>query len=135
MMSTVALGVVLGLVGSIAINTGNNLQSLGMQQLEDSESDEEVNICSSRTWLMGTVIFVTGALLNFASYGFAAQSTLASLESIQFVTNLFFSKFLLKKDITLKMYAGTILTVSGTVLAVTFSSKEAAPAETIPDLL
>jgi len=134
-MSTVALGVVLGLIGSIAINTGNNLQSLGLQQLDELDSEEEVGTCSSKTWVLGTVIFVTGALLNFASYGFAAQSTLASLESIQFVTNLFFSKILLKKDVSLKMYAGTILTVGGTVLAVAFSSKEAAEVEVIADLV
>jgi len=133
-MSSVALGVVLGLAGSIAINTGNNIQSLGMQQLE-IDSDDEIHICSSRTWVLGTFVFVTGALLNFASYGFAPQSTLASLESIQFVTNLFFSKVLLKKDISPKMYAGTILTVSGTVFAVMFSSKEAAPIEDIADLV
>ena len=28
-------------------------------------------------------MFVSGSLLNFASYGFAAQSLLASLESVQ----------------------------------------------------
>jgi len=133
-MSTVALGVVLGLLGSIAINTGNNLQSLGMQQLNESYSEEEAGMCSTKTWVLGTVIFVTGAILNFASYGFAAQSTLASLESIQFVTNLFFCKILLKKHVSVKMYAGTILTVGGTVLAVAFSSREAATVEVIMDL-
>ena len=33
-MSTLYLGVAAGLAGSISINTGNNLQSLGLHQLE-----------------------------------------------------------------------------------------------------
>lgn len=33
-MSLLGVGIGLGLIGSIAINLGNNLQSLGMSQLE-----------------------------------------------------------------------------------------------------
>ncbi len=174
------LGVVLGLLGSIAINTGNNIQSLGLknlqQQIGDDENvpelarrvrrkstlttllekkktvpitDEEVpNVeeqikekspndhknedeitnptspCTSMTWLFGTFVFVAGSLLNFASYAFAAQSLLASLESIQFVTNLIFGKFMLGANVTRTMLLGTALTVLGTIVAVQFSSKE-----------
>ena len=151
------LGVTLGLLGSIAINTGNNIQSLGLKALEKSEppptqepitgkqktsalpslswlsppggkspirrkhslpwspsgamtvpknsneEDSEFVVVKvgkkspfkSITWVIGTIIFVTGSLLNFASYAFAAQSMLASLESVQFVTNLIFGKFML----------------------------------------
>ena len=49
---------------------------------------------------------------------------LASLESVQFVTNLIFGKLLLKAKVTQTMLAGTALTVAGTVMAVQFSSKE-----------
>jgi|Transcript_75497 hypothetical protein len=38
--STFLLGVILGLLGSIAINTGNNIQSLGMNQLEEKKRKE-----------------------------------------------------------------------------------------------
>jgi len=132
----VALGIFLGLAGSLCINTGNNLQSLGMHNMHIEESaDEEPNLCKSSTWVAGTVVFVTGALLNFASYGFAPQSTLASLESIQFVSNLFFGWWLLEKKITKRMMYGTGLTVGGTVLAVVFSSKEAALIEDVNDLV
>jgi len=143
-MSSVGLGIVLGLAGSIAINTGNNLQSLGMYELELSVAEEQIHskeekkdlkVCSSKTWVFGTVIFVTGALLNFASYGFAPQSTLASLESVQFVTNLFLGKLLLKKEVSKRMYLGTFLTVGGTLVTVSFSSKEAAMVEVMGDLV
>ncbi len=164
------LGVTLGLLGSVAINTGNNIQSLGLKGLKDANesasipkkrqsfrqlndrrktaplcvsdsSDEKASVevlpdndsqnesrrakpCSSITWVIGTVVFVSGSLLNFASYAFAAQSMLASLESIQFVTNLIFGKFMLKANVTKTMLVGTGLTVMGTILAVQFSSRQ-----------
>lgn len=162
------LGVILGLLGSIAINTGNNIQSLGLKGVQSKSKDNEShrrvktssyrccrrrktapltsnkneetedakeNVqellqnqqdnhpCTSITWVVGTVIFVSGSLLNFASYAFAAQSMLASLESIQFVTNLIFGKFMLKANVTKNMLIGTGLTVMGTILAVQFSSR------------
>ncbi len=153
------LGITLGILGSVAINTGNNLQSLGLKSLEqeaeqstrnspadkkptrripwlsptpvkvapleenqnDSQSEfvfvkVKRNPVESIAWIIGTFIFVSGSLLNFASYAFAAQSTLASLESVQFVTNLIFGRLLLKAKITETMMAGTVLTVTGTVL-------------------
>jgi len=131
----VAFGIILGLCGSIAINTGNNLQSLGMHSAEKHPGSEEPNVCSSKTWVIGTVVFITGALLNFASFGFAPQSTLASLESIQFVSNLFFGWWLLHEKITRDMMIGTALTVGGTIFAVVFSSKEAAEVENVEDLV
>merc|ERR1719479_399038 len=85
-------------------------------------------------WVFGTIVFVSGALLNFGSYGFAPQSLLATLESIQFVSNLFLGKWLQKKAITPKMYFGTFVTVVGTILAVSFSSKIGAKIEVISDL-
>ena len=154
------LGITLGILGSVAINTGNNLQSLGLKSLEqeaeqsasrnspadkkptrripwlsptpvkiapleDNQNDSQSefvfvkvkrNPVESIAWIIGTFIFVSGSLLNFASYAFAAQSTLASLESVQFVTNLIFGRLLLKAKITETMMAGTVLTVTGTVL-------------------
>lgn len=50
---------------------------------EDVRDKHLINPAKSTTWRIGTTIFVSGALLNFASYAFAAQSMLASLESIQ----------------------------------------------------
>ncbi len=154
---TWVLGVTLGLLGSIAINTGNNIQSLGLKSLkaekkrqskctidgtaptvfpvdEHGNSTEKQELghdrrkepggpCSSTVWIVGTVVFISGSLLNFASYGLAPQSMLASLESVQFVTNLIFGKFMLKAHVTRRMVVGTIFTVAGTVVAVQFSSK------------
>lgn len=43
-------------------------------------------------WCCGAVLLVVGSLVNFASFGFAPQSLLASLGSVQFVSNVVFGK-------------------------------------------
>jgi hypothetical protein len=122
------LGVALGLLGSICINTGalrrgpaapgarscpgavagswgaaatrgppgNNIQSLGLHQLAEAArlateltgdaTDRSLppqDPTKSRVWRVGTAVFLTGSLLNFASYGLAPAQMLAPLESIQ----------------------------------------------------
>ena len=85
---------------------------------------EKIEPSESRVWKIGTVIFVSGSLLNFTSYGFAAQQLLASLEAIQFVSNVVFQRFILgRRDISNKIYAGSVLTLVGCATAVSFSSK------------
>jgi len=128
---SIVLGLVLGLLGSIAINTGNNIQSLGLKELQEKEKLDELDHggsdeqekperapSESKTWVVGTCIFVSGALLNFASYAFAPSVMLAPLESIQFVTNIVFGRLLLKKQITRRMVLGTLLIVGGTLMSV-----------------
>ena len=85
--SLVALGIVLGLSASIGINLGNNMQSLGMHQQELSGSDKK-----TKTFWIGTYMFAIASIINFAAFGFAPASTLAPLESVQFVTNLLFAR-------------------------------------------
>jgi uncharacterized membrane protein len=68
-------------------------------------------------WINGTIIYVSGALLLFASFALAPASLLAPLESIQFVTNVIFGRFVLKRTVTPKMIFGTCLIVSGTIIA------------------
>jgi len=143
------IGVVFGLLGSILINTGNNIQSLGLMQLEAEakkartarkdageveEAEVDVSPHESRTWMIGTFVFVSGSLMNFASYPFAPQSMLASLESVQFVSNLLFGKIMHGAVVTKKMWFGTMTTLIGTITAVSFSSKVALSLR-IPDLI
>ena len=85
--SLVALGIFLGLSASIGINLGNNMQSLGMAQQEESGSETK-----TKTFWIGTYMFAIASIINFAAFGFAPASTLAPLESVQFVTNLLFAR-------------------------------------------
>jgi hypothetical protein len=91
--------------------------------------------CKSTTWVIGTVIFVSGSLLNFAAFAFAPQSILASLEGIQFVTNVAFGKCVMNKKISRSMYAGTVVTIFGVVLTVLSASVVGTLNATFKDLL
>lgn len=83
---------------------------------------------------IGIFIFVAGHILIFASFGFGAQSLLASLEAVQFVSNVFFAKYVHKEKITKRMSIATASIVAGCVLVVVFS-KESARLFTGRDLL
>ena len=53
-------------------------------------------------WRAGAIVFVLGNLINFSSFAFAAQSLLAALGSVQFVSNVVFSYLILKEPITFR---------------------------------
>ena len=67
-------------------------------------------------------IFTVFSLINFAALALAPASILTPLESIQFVTNVFYGKFINKAAITYKMYLGVACTVVGTALSVIFGA-------------
>lgn len=147
------VGVILVILGSLGNNFGNNLVSLHHQSTrnrdlninskndeieaqntgdaevehEDQEKDGKFDImkvCSLET--LGVTIFVAGNLLTFASFSFAAQSLLASLESVQFVSNVVFVKYVHKEKVTAKMIAAVLSIVVGNTLVVIFSDHAAA---------
>ena len=70
---------------------------------------------------IGVTLFIVGNLATFASFGFAAQSLLASLESIQFVSNVFFVRYVHKEIVTWRMIIATTSIVAGNTLVVLFS--------------
>jgi drug/metabolite transporter (DMT)-like permease len=115
----VLFGIICCFCGSIGNNLGNNIQSLGLQNAAKSD---EVVVGYNKTWIIGTIIFVTGALLIFVSFAFAPASILAPIEAIQFVTNVTFGKFVLKRPVNRRMILGTVLIVVGTLLAVSSGS-------------
>ena len=83
---------------------------------------EKKHFCSLRT--VGVTIFVIGNLMTFAAFGFAAQSLLAALESIQFVSNVVFAKYIHKEIITNRMLISTTSIIIGNVLVVIFAQHE-----------
>lgn len=68
---------------------------------------------SPPVFYLGTCLFVCGSLLTFASFGFAAQSLLASLEGVQFVSNVAFAKLVRKQPVTGSVVLGVGLIVLG----------------------
>ncbi|CAN0307719.1 unnamed protein product, partial [Ectocarpus sp. 12 AP-2014] len=72
-------------------------------------------------WYLGAVLLVTGSLVNFASFGFAPQSLLASLGSVQFISNVVFGKVILREMVTRRIILGTATIILGNTLTLCFS--------------
>ena len=115
----VLLGIMMGLVSSVAINIGQNLQSLGGKEPGAAEKP-----CSSRTWVTGLTIFATGSIGNMVAMAFASATILVPLESSQFVTNLIFSRLVNDVAITGRQVFGTSLAIFGTVLICMFGPND-----------
>ncbi|KAM6549465.1 hypothetical protein CsatB_021141 [Cannabis sativa] len=127
------IGAVINLFGSIAINFGTNLLKLGHNERERHamlESDGTIAknsvkpIIYFHTWRVGIVFFFLGNCLNFISFGYAAQSLLAALGSIQFVSNIAFAYFVLNKRVTVKVMVATAFIVLGNVFLVAFGNHQ-----------
>ncbi|XP_015893927.1 probable magnesium transporter NIPA8 isoform X1 [Ziziphus jujuba] len=127
------IGAFINLFGSIAINFGTNLLKLGHNERERHsmlESDGTNGklppkpIIYFQTWRVGIIFFILGNCLNFISFGYAAQSLLAALGSIQFVSNIAFAYFVLNKMVTIKVMVATAFIVLGNVFLVAFGNHQ-----------
>ncbi len=141
------VGAILVLFGTVGQNLGNNIVSVAHQaghreedalesnlksivESEETEKDEN-NAGEEKTWVerhlwaIGTFIFVSGSLCNFVSFGYAAQSLLASLQSVQFLSNMLFAKVVHKETLTWTMIGATFVIICGNVLVVLFSEHTA----------
>tara|TARA_B110001452_G_scaffold262925_2_gene263617 strand:- start:627 stop:2096 length:1470 start_codon:yes stop_codon:yes gene_type:complete len=115
----VVVGILIGLIASVGINIGQNLQSLGMKACGQSKPH------TNRTWVIGLTIFIIASIANMVAMAFASASILVPLESSQFVTNVFFSKFVNKAVVTRRQWLGTSLAVLGTVFTCVFGPNDA----------
>ena len=93
-----------------------------------------LRLAPNRLWLAAMIVFVLANLANFASFAFAAQSLLAALGSIQFVSNVIFARLVNKERITPQTVAGTLVIVAGCIVLVMFGSHDS-PVYTVDDLL
>ncbi|OAY37079.1 hypothetical protein MANES_11G073500v8 [Manihot esculenta] len=127
------IGAFINLLGSIAINFGTNLLKLGHTERErhstldiDGRSGKShlKPIIYFQTWRVGILFFFLGNCLNFISFGYAAQSLLAALGSVQFVSNIAFACFVLNKMVTVKVLVATAFIVLGNVFLVAFGSHQ-----------
>ncbi|XP_051140891.1 probable magnesium transporter NIPA8 isoform X2 [Andrographis paniculata] len=127
------VGAFINLFGSIAINFGTNLLKLGHDERERYSvvSHEAVHgkalmkpIIYFQTWRIGILFFILGNCLNFISFGYAAQSLLAALGSIQFVSNIAFAYFVLNKTVTVNVLVATAFIVLGNIFLVAFGNHQ-----------
>ncbi|XP_062223216.1 probable magnesium transporter NIPA8 isoform X2 [Phragmites australis] len=77
-----------------------------------------------QTWRIGILFFAIGNCLNFMSFAYAAQSLLAALGSIQFVSNIAFAYFVLNKTISVKVMVATTFIVFGNIFLVSFGNHQ-----------
>ena len=68
-------------------------------------------------------MFAVGNTINFVAFMFAAQSLLAALGSIQFVTNIFFANLINKEPVKVRAIIATVIIIVGNVFIVIFGSK------------
>ncbi|KAI3409162.1 putative magnesium transporter [Psidium guajava] len=127
------IGAFINLFGSIAINFGTNLLKLGHNERE-RQSVQDMDGANGKlplkpiiyfhTWRVGILFFFVGNCLNFISFGYAAQSLLAALGSVQFVSNIAFAYFVLNKMVTVKVLVATAFIVLGNVFLVAFGNHQ-----------
>jgi hypothetical protein len=109
------VGVIINVGGSILVNAGTNLLKLSTR---DSDA-------SSGFWYtLGKIVFSVGSVINFVSFGLAAQSLLASLGGVQFIANCFFGGCILGETLTLRHVIASVILVVGVVIAVSFSNHQ-----------
>ena len=114
------VGIAMSVVGSVGINIGQNLQAAGIAHLpKESRGSPFV----SKEWRIGMLVFVLFSILNFAALALAPSSVLTPIESIQFVTNIAYNKFINDSEITSRMLIGVTLALFGTVLSVVFGAQ------------
>lgn len=126
-------GMSLNILGSVMVNFGTNLMKSAhnivqtphvKQPMPDSDPVvlDENNRSSLRIWRIGMVIFISGSFINFSSFAFAAQSLLAALGTVQFVSNVVFAKCVLKEQLTMRIFIATGIIIFGLVTAIRFSN-------------
>ncbi|PKI52527.1 probable magnesium transporter NIPA8 [Punica granatum] len=127
------IGAFINLFGSIAINFGTNLLKLGHNERERYSAQDLGGsngklplkpIIHFQTWRVGIVFFLLGNCLNFISFGYAAQSLLAALGSIQFVSNIAFAYFVLNKMVSVNVLVATAFIVLGNIFLVAFGNHQ-----------
>ena len=116
----VPVGIALSTVASIGINIGQNLQAAGISKLPEAERSKPFQ---SKIWRVGMALFVSFSIVNFAALALAPSSILTPIESIQFVSNIAYNKFVNKAVISNKMILGVCLALVGTVLSVLFGAQ------------
>ena len=134
----IPIGIALGVLGSVGINLGNNLQALGLNVQADEvkqhlikleEQGYDLDNLSTAADLpklaalrrgtaifgVGWVIFVSASLINFVAFVFAPAAILAPLEAIQVVCQIFLGRLIFKKKITMLAVGSTFVAVLGVV--------------------
>lgn len=69
-------------------------------------------------------MFVLGTAMSFGAFKFAAQSLLSGLGSVQFLSQVVFSRFVLHEKVEEYAYVGVFLIIAGCIFIVIFGAHQ-----------
>jgi uncharacterized membrane protein len=118
------IGIVLSILGSVGTNLGVNLQKLAINQRLMLAPSQRRRLSHTPLWLLGLFVFLSSNVTGFFSYRYAAQSVLAGLSSLQFLSHVVFARFILKEPTDMNAYYGTALIISGCFFVVWFGKHD-----------
>mmetsp|Transcript_11866 Transcript_11866/g.21463 ORF Transcript_11866/g.21463 Transcript_11866/m.21463 type:complete len:482 (-) Transcript_11866:1799-3244(-) len=117
-------GIILCIIGSFLLNLGTNIMKVAINSRLELPLESRKRLSQMPQWIVGFALFILGTLLNFASFKFAAQSLLSGLSSVQFVSQMFFSKFILHERVDSLAYVGVLAILLGSTLLVFFGQHQ-----------
>lgn len=101
---------------------GTNIMKLAINRRLLLPPDERPRLSRLPMWTGGFAMFALGTAMSFGAFKFAAQSLLSGLGSVQFLSQVFFSRFILHEKIEKYAYAGVALIITGCVFIVIFGA-------------
>eukprot|EP00892_Ulva_mutabilis_P005146 jgi/Ulvmu1/3002/UM015_0042.1 len=126
------VGALLSVAGSIMLSAGMGAMKAGyawqkaLAQMDQEHGDPPRPIYRIRTWQTGAALYMSGNILQFLSYAFAAQSLLLALSSVQFAAHLLCAWLMERAVVPLRSMAGAAIIILSNLLLVVFSSKSSA---------
>eukprot|EP00190_Bangiopsis_sp_CCMP1999_P002615 CAMPEP_0198728312 /NCGR_PEP_ID=MMETSP1475-20131203/8281_1 /TAXON_ID= ORGANISM="Unidentified sp., Strain CCMP1999" /NCGR_SAMPLE_ID=MMETSP1475 /ASSEMBLY_ACC=CAM_ASM_001111 /LENGTH=339 /DNA_ID=CAMNT_0044490633 /DNA_START=87 /DNA_END=1106 /DNA_ORIENTATION=- len=106
------------------MNLGTNVMKLAINKRTAADSGSRGRLVADPLWLAGFTGYVVGTVMNFGAFRFAAQSLLSGLSSIQFISQLFFSKLILDEAVPRAAFIGVLCIISGCIFVVIFGKHE-----------
>lgn len=101
---------------------GTNVMKLAINRRLLLPPDERPRLSRLPLWTGGFAMFALGTAMSFGAFKFAAQSLLSGLGSVQFLSQVFFSRFILHEKIERYAYFGVALIITGCVFIVIFGA-------------
>lgn len=101
---------------------GTNIMKLAINRRLLLPPDQRPRLSRLPMWSGGFAMFSLGTAMSFGAFKFAAQSLLSGLGSVQFLSQVFFSRFILHEKIEKYAYAGVALIITGCVFIVIFGA-------------
>ncbi|KAL6122327.1 magnesium transporter [Nucleospora cyclopteri] len=112
-------------IGTFLSISGNSMITLGINYQKRSYRQNYVNLGSNlfiNTMLIGSLIYIAGKMISFASYAFANQSLLAGLSGTGLISNSIFAPLINEEIFTWKDFAAIFFVISGSSIIIANTS-------------